>query len=92
MRAKWIKRPSTFDMPQCIINLKALYTNYKHTGLWDKTVPNHKAQLIDLATHLKEKMNANKSTCRKNPSKPKPAAICAWDPILSLNFAGCNEK
>ena len=52
-RAKWIKRPSTFDMPQCIIDLTALYTNYKHTGLWDKTVPNHKSQLIALATHLK---------------------------------------
>ena len=26
-RAKWIKRPSTFDMLQCIINLTALYTN-----------------------------------------------------------------
>ena len=34
-RAKWIKRPSTFDMPQCIINLTALYMNYNHTGLWD---------------------------------------------------------
>ena len=22
-RAKWIKRPSTFNMPQCIINLTA---------------------------------------------------------------------
>ena len=73
-RAKWIKRPSTFVMPQCIINLTALYTNYKQTGLWDKRAPNHKAQLIAMATHLKEKMNANKSTCRKNPSKPKPAA------------------
>ena len=40
-------------MPQCIINLTALYTNYKHTGLWDKTVPNHKAHLIALATHFK---------------------------------------
>ena len=44
-RAKWIKRPLTFDMPQCIINLMALYTNSKHTGLWDKTVPNHKCLL-----------------------------------------------
>ena len=26
-RAKWIKRPPTFDMPQCIIYLTALYTN-----------------------------------------------------------------
>ena len=40
-------------MPQCIIDFTALYTNYKHTGLCDKTVPNHKAQLIVLATHLK---------------------------------------
>ena len=39
-RAKWIKRPPTFDMPQCIIDLMALYTNYKHTGMWDKMVPN----------------------------------------------------
>ena len=54
-RAKWIKRPSTFDMPQCIINLSYLDTNNKHTGLWDKTVPNHKAQLIALATHFKDK-------------------------------------
>ena len=40
-------------MTQCIIDLTALYTNYKHIGLWDKTVPNHKAQLIALATHFK---------------------------------------
>ena len=26
-RAKWIKRPSTFDMPQFIIDLADLYTN-----------------------------------------------------------------
>ena len=51
-----------FDIPQCIIDLTALYTNYNHTGLWDKTAPNHKAQLIDLATHLKEEMDAEKST------------------------------
>ena len=61
-------------MPQCIIDLTALYTNYKHTGLWDKTVPNHKAQLIVLATHVKEKMDAEKSTRKKKPSNPKPAA------------------
>ena len=45
-RSKWINRPSMFNMPQCIIDLTALYTNYKHTGLWEKKVPNHKAQLI----------------------------------------------
>ena len=73
-RAKWIKRPPTFDMSQCIINLTALYTNYKHTGLWDKTVPNHKAQIIALATHFKEKMDAKKSTCKKNPRKSNPTA------------------
>ena len=73
-RAKWIKRLSTFDMPQCIIDLMALYKNYKHTGLWYKTVPNHKAHLIDLATHFKEKMDFNKSTRKKNPSKPNPVA------------------
>ena len=73
-RAKWIKRPSTFDMPQCIIYLTALYTNYKHTGLWDKTVPNHKAQLIALATHFKEKMDAEKYTRKKNPIKSNPDA------------------
>ena len=67
-RAKWIKRLSTFDMPQCIIDLMALYTNYKHTGLWDKTVPNHKAQLIALATHFKEKMDAEKFTRKKKPT------------------------
>ena len=61
-------------MPQCIINLTALYTNYKHTGLWDKTVPNHKAQLIALATHFKENMDAKKSTLKKNPSKSNPTA------------------
>ena len=72
-RAKCIKRPLMFNMPQCIINLTALYINYKHTGLWDKTVPNHKTQLIALATHPKEKIDDNKSTCRKKPSKPKPA-------------------
>ena len=68
-RDKWINRPSTFDMPQCIIDLTALYTNYKHTGLWYKTIPNHKAQLIDLATHFKENMDAEKSTRKKKPSK-----------------------
>ena len=57
--SKWIKRPSTFDMPQCIIDLTSLYTHYKHTGLWDKTVPNHKTQLIALATHFKDKMDAD---------------------------------
>ena len=61
-------------MPQCIIDLTALYSNCKHTELLENTVPNHKAQLIALATHLKEKMDADKSTCRKKPSKPKPAA------------------
>ena len=61
-------------MPQCIINLTDLYTNYKHTGLWDKTAPNHKAQLIALATHFKEKMDAKKSTLKNKPSKPNPAA------------------
>ena len=61
-------------MPQCIIDLTELYTNYKHTGLWDKTVPNHKAQLIAMATHFKEKMGAEKSTRKKNPSKSNPAS------------------
>ena len=61
-------------MPQCIIDLTALYTNYKHTGLWDKTVPNHKAQIIALATHFKEKMDAKKSKRNKKPSKSNPAA------------------
>ena len=61
-------------MSQCIIDLTALYTNYKHTGLWDKTFPNQKAQLISLATHFKEKMDFNKSTRKKNPSKPNPVA------------------
>ena len=61
-------------MPQCIIDLTALYTNYKHTGLCDRMVPNHKAQLISLATYLKEKMDAEKSTRKKKPSKPNPAA------------------
>ena len=73
-RAKWIKRPSTFDVPQCIIDITALYNNYKHTGLWYKTVLNHKAQLIALATHFKEKMDAEKSTRKKNPIKSNPAA------------------
>ena len=61
-------------MPQYIIDITDLYTNYKHTGLWEKTVPNHKAQLIDLATHFKEKMDAKKSTRKKKPSKSNPAA------------------
>ena len=61
-------------MPQCIIDLTALYTNYKHTGMWDKKVPNNKSQIIDLATHFKEKMDAKKSTCKKNPSNYNPAA------------------
>ena len=55
-------------MPQCIIKITALYTNYKHT------VPNHKAQLIDLATHFKENMDAEKSTRKKKTSKSNPAA------------------
>ena len=59
-------------MPQCIIDLTALYTNYKHTCLWDKTVPNHKAQLIDLVTNFKEKIDAKKSTRKKKPSKSNP--------------------
>ena len=42
VRDDWINRPPTFNIPQCIIELTAIYTNYKHTGLWDKTVPNHK--------------------------------------------------
>ena len=67
-------RLSTFDMPQCIIDLMALYTNYKHMGLWDKTVPNHKAQLIALTNHFKKKMDAEKSMRKKKPSKPKPTA------------------
>ena len=61
-------------MLQCIIDLTALYTNYKHTGLWDKTVPNHKAQLIALAIHFKENMDAEKSRIKKNPIKSNPAA------------------
>ena len=73
-RDKCIKRPSTFDMPQCFIDLTSLYTNQKHTGLWDKTVPNHKAHLIALVTHCKEKMDAKKSTRKKKPSKSNPAA------------------
>ena len=36
--------------------------------------PNYKAHMIAMDTHIKEKMDAEKSTCRKNPSKPKPAA------------------
>ena len=52
----------------------ALYTNYKHTGLWDKMAQNHKAQLIALATHFKENMDAEKSTHKKKPSKSNPAA------------------
>ena len=66
-------------MPQCIINLTAFYTNYKHTGLWDKMVPNHKAQLIALATHFKEKMDAEKFTRNKKPRKPNPAANQSGD-------------
>ena len=61
-------------MPQFVIDLTELYTNYKHTGLWEKTFPNHKAQLIALATHFKENMDSEKSTCNKNPSKSNPAA------------------
>ena len=61
-------------MPQCIIDLTALYKNYKHTGLWDKTVPNRKAQLIALATHFKEKMDVKKSTRKKKPRNPNPDA------------------
>ena len=61
-------------MPQCIIDLTALYTNYKQTVLCEKTVPNHKAQLIALATHFKEKMDAENSTRKKNPIKPNPTA------------------
>ena len=73
-RATWITRPSTFDMPQCIIDLTALYTNYKHTGLWDKTVPNHKAQLIALANHFRENMDTEKSTRKKKPRNSNPDA------------------
>ena len=61
-------------MLQCIIDITALYTNYKHKGMWYKTVPNHKAQLISLVTHFKEKMDSEKSTRKKNPSKSNPAA------------------
>ena len=61
-------------MPQCIINLTAFYTNYKHTGLWDKMVPNHKAQLIALATHFKENIDAEKSKRKNNPINSNPAA------------------
>ena len=66
-RAKWIKSPSTFDMLQCSIDLTSLYTNYNRTGLWEKTVPNHKVWLIALATHFKEKMDDEKSTSKKKP-------------------------
>ena len=59
-RAKWIKVPATFDMPQCITNLTKLYTNYKHTGIWDKSTPNPKAQLIALATQLWKEIKDNK--------------------------------
>ena len=37
-------------------------------------VPNHKAQLIALATHFKENMEAEKSNRKKKPSKSNPAA------------------
>ena len=47
-------------MPQCITDLTRLYTNYKHTGLWDETAPNPKVQLIALATQLWKKIKANK--------------------------------
>ena len=70
----WPETPSRFDIPQCIIYLTDLYTNYKHTGLWDKTVPNQKAQLIALATHFKDNMDSEKSTRKKKPSKSNPAA------------------
>ena len=66
-------------MPQCIINPTDLYTNYKHTGRWDKTAPNHKAQIIALATHLKEKMDAKKSTRKKKPRNSNPAANQSGD-------------
>ena len=61
-------------MLQWSINLTALYTNYKHTGLWDKMVPNHKAQLISLTTQFKEKIDAEKSTRNKKPRIINPAA------------------
>ena len=61
-------------MPQCIIDLTALYTTYKHTGLCYKKVPNHKAQLISMATDFKENMDSKKSTHKKKPSKSNPAA------------------
>ena len=67
-RAKWIKSPKTFDMPQCIIDITKLYTNYKHTGLWDQTVQTQKAQMMALATHLKE---TYKQAAKK--AKPKPS-------------------
>ena len=37
-------------------------------------VPNHKAQLIALVTHFKEKMDDEKSTRKKKPNKSNPAA------------------
>ena len=70
-------------MPQFIIDLTALYTKYKHTGLWDKTVPNHKAQIIALATHYKEKMDAEKSTRKKNPSNSNPPSTQSGSRKLS---------
>ena len=83
-------------MPQSIINLTALYTNYKHTGLWKKMVPNHKAQIIALATHFKEKMDAEKSTRKKKPSNSNPAATQSGagklDKWLFLGFRAHNAR
>ena len=39
--------------------------------MWDKTVPNHKAQLIALATHLKDQMDAKKAARKTRPHKPE---------------------
>ena len=59
-------------MPQCIIELTALYTNYTHTGLGDQPVLSNKAEPIVLATHLKQ---SYKQAAKKPVMQPCMASM-----------------
>ena len=54
MQSQWIKQPEKFDAQQSISDLTNLYTNYKSTGIWDAQGIDSQAQIIALATALKQ--------------------------------------
>ena len=59
-KRKWVKDPSSIDIPTVIAETISLYTNYKSTGEWDAEVVDKDAVIVALATDLK----------RANAAKP----------------------